>query len=448
MSILLAMPDWEITPRDFRRFLTSLSDNLGDDEVIVGSSPEWSERHREILGHPVVAIRRLVKAAYDAVVFVAGPAGPSSRKLLGGVELPADYPTFRFNLASTYFRARLELTSQATAPRYYGHRQAHAFNRLAPPGTDFFQYFPYGYTFRCLGMGPVNEFGLRIDRPLRDFINRPADHKLIVIYGGSAAWSLDCLHSEMFAARLEALLNERAAAAGGRLRFTVLNGGQHGHVLLNEMLTHLLFFQTLKPDAVIAHDGYNDLVYGMLSDPGLLAEHDIAYQYNLETWSQILHATAAVPTTWDNEKPYSIKNFPKPVLDAYIRRKRQFADIVTAAGGRFIWGLQPFLESKAGLHRLEQVYLEADKPLRQLTGEAVGNVLRLYDAVSERLDKLDGDHVNLHRQFHRFGEDALCFADHVHPTPEGDARIAEIYADHLWPGFKAAVLADEKVIVP
>ena len=108
-------------------------------------------------------------------------------------------------------------------------------------------------------------------------------------------------------------------------------------MLLNELLTYQLFFPNRGPDIVIAHDGFNDLAYGVYSDPGLLYPHFISYQHNLESWSQILHGTQGKRRL--NEPPLMARNNPKTVVQAYLTRKRQFARLVSAEGGKFIWGL-------------------------------------------------------------------------------------------------------------
>ena len=60
---------------------------------------------------------------------------------------------------------------------------------------------------------------------------------------------------------------------------------------------------------VIAHDGFNDLVFGLLSDPWLLGEHSIAYQPQFELWAQRLHDAPGDRLT-HHEQPFAILNLP------------------------------------------------------------------------------------------------------------------------------------------
>jgi hypothetical protein len=307
----------------------------------------------------------------------------------------------------------------------------HVFNRVGPKSPDGeFYYFPYGYLFKYTGLGPINEFGFRVVGDFMRYAERAPDHKLIVVFGGSAAWSMLSLHEEMFATRLEEKLNAWAQASGRSETFTVLNFGMHGHVVLNEILTHVLFTSRIRPDIVIAHDGFNDLVYGMLSDPELLGRHDITYQYNLEDWGQILHKMQHVPTN-QPEKPLVIHNIPQLIAKAYATRKQQFRTMVQSAGGRFIWGLQPKLLSKAAMSPSESAYLKAIRPDNPVV-HAFKRIGYLYDKFLDLVQLPEGtEYVDLHKYFGRFGADECLFGDMAHTLPDGDERIAECYFDYL-----------------
>lgn len=307
----------------------------------------------------------------------------------------------------------------------------HVFNRVGPKSPDGeFYYFPYGYLFKYTGLGPINEFGFRVDGDFMRFADRDPDHKLVVIFGGSAAWSMYSLHDEMFSTRIEDKLNAWCRAAGRRERYSVLNFGMHGHVVLNEILTHVLFTSRIRPDIVLAHDGFNDLVYGMLSDPDLLGSHDITYQYNLEDWGRILHKTQHVPTN-QMEAPLGIHNIPQLIAKAYATRKQQFRRMVEDSGARFVWGLQPQLLSKAEMSPLETAYVKSIAPDNPFS-TAFKRIGYLYEKFFELVQLPDDvEFVDVHGYFKRFGADETLFGDMMHTLPDGDERIAECYAGHL-----------------
>ena len=307
----------------------------------------------------------------------------------------------------------------------------HVFNRVGPNSPDGeFYYFPYGYLFKYTGLGPINEFGFRVEGDFMRFARREPHHKLIVVFGGSAAWSMYSLHDEMFATLLEEKLNAWSRAEGRKETFTVLNFGMHGHVVLNEILTHVLFTSRINPDVVIGHDGFNDLVYGMLSDQDLLGRHDITYQYNLENWGRILHENLDIPSN-QPESPLVIHNIPQLIAKAYVTRKQQFRQMVESAGARFVWGLQPQVFSKAAMSPSESAYVKGIPPNDPFS-TAYKRIAYVYEKFFDlvRLPD-DADFVDVHKYFGRFGADESLFGDVMHTLPDGDERIAECYFDHL-----------------
>ena len=97
----------------------------------------------------------------------------------------------------------------------------------------------------------------------------------------------------MFSARLEEKLNAELSSAGKQV--TVLNFGMHDNVVIQEMMTYLLFVHRLRPDYVISHSGHNDVWYGLRNDPYLVTRHNIIYQQHAEYWSYILHEGESPP---------------------------------------------------------------------------------------------------------------------------------------------------------
>ena len=342
---------------------------------------------------------------------------------------------------------RLRLASGQTDVVEYPGVRSHAFNRLGPKSPDGeFYYFPYGYLFRYTGLGPINDFGFRIEQDLRKLEQRDSRHKVIAVFGGSAAWSMYCLHDEMFHVRLQNLLNESCAAANLDLRFTVLNFGMHGHVALNEILAYTLYCHRLRPDVVIAHDGFNDLAYGQTADPTLIGGYDIAYQFNLENWSQILHGTSDEPTNQPSF-PMQPLNTPPNILRAYVRRQTQFRQMVEAAGGKFVWGLQPFMMSKQAQSPSEQAFLDgidADNPF-----DIVYKRMRfLYDKLVENVRPKDWPcFIDFDRHFRQFGGDESLFGDFMHTLPVGDEKIAAHYHQILAAQLVTKELSNDAVRV-
>ncbi|HNN81017.1 MAG TPA: hypothetical protein PKL30_19155 [Leptospiraceae bacterium] len=91
----------------------------------------------------------------------------------------------------------------------YPFENRHIFNQIASNlGNERIAYFPYSYITQYVGLGPINQFGHRVDpKEINAIQNREKDTKLIVITGGSAAWSIHTNYDEMFANCLEKKLN-------------------------------------------------------------------------------------------------------------------------------------------------------------------------------------------------------------------------------------------------
>lgn len=371
---------------------------------------------------------------FDVFIFVEGyegqvsPPGPHSFPLVD----PARQRAYWFLLG-----ARLKLVQPQVYDEFeYPHLNSHVFQRLSGRKHEFVS-FAYGPLYSDVEVGPVNEFGFRVPPDYRKYADRPAQHKLAVVFGGSAAFSFYCHPEEMFATRLEEKLNATLSARGTAERFTVLNLGMHDNVVMQQMLTYMLFVHELRPDYVLSHDGHNDIYYGIQDDPYLLNNFDIIYQRYSEEWAKILHKNEAIPTP----ELYSMStdtqqlNIPQNVIRAYMKRKRQFEHMVHSDGGCFVWGVQPLHCSKSKLSVREQLrYRQAERG--QPHGLAKRKFLRFlyyaYGMLSEELARQSDIHlVDFNRLFQRYGEDRELLWDHCHTSPQGDDVIADAYHDTL-----------------
>ena len=407
------------------RFHTASVSNLT--VVAPAEAAPWFENHLSDV--PVEDPRVLRSNKFESIVFVHPFKDPN-------FYIPPFEPSGRSSSPLVRFYAIDANGRLLPAGRDYDDQDAenmdaHIFNRLSKPEGEAFYYFPYGYLFRYPGVGPINQFGFRAPNDLSDFKERKEEHKLVICYGGSCGFSMYTLHHQMYTSVMERILNETASRAGSRLRFSVLNYGQHGNVVMNSILTYILFNYHLKPDFIVAHDGWNDINYGMVQDPRLLKHGNFAYQNNLEGWSQILHGTGELPQSQIGT-PFRPLGSAPAVLGQYFTRKRQFESIVQANGAQFIWGLQPSSLNKKELHPLETENMETWEK-----GNAFIDVIRqaipLYKRASAEMDKMDVPKVDLYKEFGKYGKDDYLFVDPVHLSPEGDeivgARYAQVIAE-------------------
>ncbi len=320
----------------------------------------------------------------------------------------------------------------------YPDLETHPFNRNGPRGRgdlDFacFHYFPYGYLYRLVGLGPINAFGHRIMADLRALENRNPDHRVIACFGGSTVWSICTTYEQSFPAVLERELNAHAKQAGSNRSYTVLNFGVPGAVVLNSIQQFMLFAAALRPDYVIAHDGVNDLFYSCTSDPWLLENHAITYQQQLELWAAMLHQP-------DFDKDPNLggpigqptDTSPGLMLKAYVRRKREFMTLCRAFGSRFIWATQPFAWSKSALSPAERsrIYGKNDGPIAYAHEFRV--VRAMFDLLRPRLASMGADHaVDFDERFGSLGAENTVMADMVHLNADGDDLLARYYVEVL-----------------
>ena len=405
------------------------------------SPPEDIEWYQEILGAEVAVspVKEGCLASYPVIIavvrYVGGaqeypiPLGMSDEARVLGLSLDPS-----LNLSS--FQGRKICIDEIEYP----HGDTHIFNRLSMHGdrpTDIrgYYYFPYGYLYRHIGVGPVNEFGHRITHSLDTMSSRQSTEKVIAVFGGSSTFSIYCPHHQMFPSVIERILNERLAQEKRPEHVTVLNFGQPSHVILNQIFTWVLFGHRVRPDVVISHDGVNDLMWGQLVDSYLVGRSQIVYHDNFEEWAQILHGTQDRARTQlvDEEHPrMKVINPSKVVIDTYLARKAQFCEMVHGAGAHFFWGLQPISASKGGLNEEEQEGI-TNWVRSSPYAPATNNLPHLFTTISTRYTipppAID---VNFHLRFKEFTEDDTLILDHCHLTPQGDEIVASVYAEMIY----------------
>jgi hypothetical protein len=197
---------------------------------------------------------------------------------------------------------------------------------------------------------------------------------------------------------------------------------------------------------VIAHDGFNDLLVGMANDPALISDYRMAYPPNFEQWAQMLQSTQGTNLNQDfsADEPLKALNSPIKVVSAYLNRKTQFANLVRGLGADFVWGLQPWSDSKEKSPNEEAAlehyyshnvpYAELSRRLPFLYEECQNNTVVPSDVL----------YVDLISEFASIGPGVDCFTDFVHFTAEGNARCAAIYAkaitrSKIWESWSAGI---------
>jgi hypothetical protein len=337
-----------------------------------------------------------------------------------------DYNLTRVYEADSF--GMIRYTKQILDEIEYPHHKTHFFNEVANNlGNERLCYFPYNYISQYVGLGPINEFGHRIDCDLETLQTRDESTKLIIVMGGSAGWSTYCNFDEMFSQRLEVKLNSQGNT---KKNYKVLNFSQPSAVTLNNIFDYILFVQKLKPDLIILHAGCNDFAFGQKSDSYLLGKYQLAYQFQFESWAKILERNS-------NEKEIDAsffypqaENYPRTIFKAFLDRLNQFELIASATNSNFLFGLQPMSFSKKRLSNLEKKYIVKNgenffKPI-------LNNMKFLYDEFTVKiLNMINLEFIDFHNEFRKFDEDMTMFVDQVHTLPVTDEIIADIYFQEL-----------------
>lgn len=415
MRVAVLMPAEPLEPPDRDRALAAVRNRFGPDcvERLVDpgagdplpSDPSWFEGCQVVVFVESLC-RQSLLADWRAAAAAAG-----------------------MRVYSVHMATRLRLEE----PRCYDAQEypavdAHVFNRLSRR-TNGYVYQPYGPVLSDVELGRVNAFGFRVADDYLALAGRPLNHKVVAVFGGSSAFSYYCFDDETFSARLQDRLNRRFASRG--LCFSVLNFGMHDNVVMQEMINYLVHAAPVRPDVVIAHDGHNDMYYGLQGDPLLVNDHAILYQRLHQEWAKLVQGSEAVesPDLYSVDAGVLRMNLPDNVIDAYVQRKRQFQRVVQADGGHFLWGVQPLHASKGRLSRREVLRDEsANKDTSPYRRRFMQSLNHVYDLLSRRLEA-EGDIavVDFHQRFHAFGEEHEFFWDYCHLSPAGDEAVAESY---------------------
>ncbi|MBO6553331.1 MAG: SGNH/GDSL hydrolase family protein [Roseitalea sp.] len=317
----------------------------------------------------------------------------------------------------------------------YPELDTHVFNRHGPKGwkdVDLycFHYSPYGYQFRLIGLGPIDAFGHRIAVDLNDVKERPAGHKLVVCFGGSAVWGTSVLPMQSFPAQLQALLAREFPG----MQVTVLNFGIPGAVVINSIQRFLLLTADLRPDVTILHDGVNDFYYTTTADQWLVERHAVVYQQNLELWAKRLHWRDDAPQNVNVGGPISqAKNVPPMVaVKAFARRRREFVKVAKCFGAHVITGLQPLATDKAALSPCERSRVAKWLGVPPQYGREFELVRGAMRIVEENAVGFGADvELFISRAFSSRNGDETHFADLVHADVLGEQVIAETYLPHV-----------------
>ena len=243
-------------------------------------------------------------------------------------------------------------------------------------------------------------FGYRNDENLY-FDEKKTNEFLVVMTGGSecAGYSHGVETIAQYVQRkLQAILRNHVVH--------VLNLCMNSYVLASEMQAFLHFGYDLKPDVVISHTGWNDIIYGLLVSNEF---RGIGLNYNawMESWLPSLYGSSSLrmyPNVFDRLYPKGAE----VLIPAFWRQADKFHDLVRASGAKFIMGLQDFNPTIAD-DNMEKIHQE---------------VHRIFSKLPDQIGRR-----KFVENFH--GNRALKFSDSVHTKQSGAKLIGDVYINRI-----------------
>ena len=297
--------------------------------------------------------------------------------------------------------------------------------------TGTITLLPFGYMVRMHEYGYINEFGFRVPKNYRQLKNRDKNHKLICAFGGSCCYSCTVYDDEMWTKVLEERLNNFAEQQGLKTKYTVLNFGMLGNLVLDQLQTYIMFAYELNPDAVISYDGFNDIVAGIRDDAYLMENFNYGYWFHYEYWSKIL-AASPEKIVWQQQETYvNHKNSPKVVAMSYYNRKKQFEKMVNEAGAEFFSVFQPAYYSKKENSDREKIGYDFQHDAAMANDMPYVKIM--HEKINHFMDELPPfkNHLNLYNEFASFGKEVTLFADVAHTTKAGDELISAFIFEQI-----------------
>lgn len=318
-----------------------------------------------------------------------------------------DKYSYYFDFTKTYWKKRILANDLKSYELIDSNYNKNIFSKSGPKNTDEIFYFPYGFNFRCSGLGKLDQYGFRTE--YKKEINKKEIK--ICLLGGSSCWGFDLLYSETFGALLQNKINK---IKNKRFEVNVYNFAQHSHVVLDQTITYLLFVQKLNPDIVIIHDGFNDLLFGMITDKNLLSD-EVTYNLNHESILEKLYKL----NNQNSDEIIKCNNKPNKIIESYIFRKNQLKKLILNNKTKVISALQPCIFSKKKLSEREEEIIND----RSSYAELYRNIKFLYEKISNKYNN-EFD-VNFHHLFNDLKLDS--FIDFCHTNEESEEFISNIY---------------------
>ena len=307
------------------------------------------------------------------------------------------------------------------------------FNELSKSSNYGFYYWPYGYLFRHVKWGSVNDLGFRCKENFYEINNIYKNYYLIGFFGGSTGYDVLVKDEETLVNKIENKINNDQKLKDNIGKCKIINFSQPGNVLMSQIFNYIQFGNLMNLNMVISHNSGNDLTTGLVNDPKILKNYKIAYVDIMEAWSRKIHDahdveidTMFMDKNSSNFRKVETKTDPDTVIMAYLFRCNQFKNIVTKNNQTFISGIMPHVFSKKNPSENEKLIYQNYNLYFQKPNSILPKVYEIL--ISKYYNEISKFNlVNLHNDFKNLSSNIDHFGDFVHLLNAGNEVAAESY---------------------
>lgn len=271
----------------------------------------------------------------------------------------------------------------------------------------FHPFFDFSGFSPKSGKAVVDYFGFRNDSSDLYLKGRESGDFVVVMTGGSeaAGWT----HQRPIVERLREYLNGAPELSSRRVR--VLNLAMNSYVISNEInaFVHLAF--RLKPDIVVAHTGWNDMMFGPRAQEPF-KRLGLNYYPAVLDWMPRLYRlnTDSLIQKWSIASTADLDM----LVDGFLENVEKYRGIAQASGAHFIAGIQDYNHAWP------------DEP---------GHVeVHMAEALLAKRVRGRPEYLDLIARY------PLEFVDAVHSTDASAGVIARAYADAILGAMRAGAV--------
>lgn len=189
-----------------------------------------------------------------------------------------------------------------------------------------------------------------------------------------------------------------------KIKVRVINLCMNSYVLAHEIQTYVHLIYNFKPNLVISHSGWNDIIYGLLLDINFI-NAGLIYNKWQEQWLKKLYGNV------NKETEFAFQNFDRSklpfVVQSYWKQAQKYNHLVTMNNGKFVIGLQA-MNSKIVKDSMYDIHSFTHKGMNSIKKNKPSNINLIDFTKDKNLEFFDGAHT-LEKSVQLIGDKYLTF---------------------------------------